>query len=459
MKKLILPLIAFALASSALSQPPPPAAAGPPSGQVNKFAGWPSIGSIPPSEQFVSLEGRFKIALPKSLSGFAALSPKQTGTNATGQQYTWKFAEGDVVFFFLDFPDSALTGSVADLARIAENSREQIIGRIPDAKLVSENQSIANGVPASYFMFDLGAKGLQSVQLFIDKKRVYRIDSSFKDRKTEKHLTSAFASFSLISQTEVDVELARRYEAMKPSPLPQTPVFSRPTSDAHDEGLKGKVKKVTEESEDRSGTWAVQGRKMASVEYYDQNGALTQRDLFDSQGNPSEITVYGYLDGKRVSSSKTDNDRANVFTVFGPPPARAPQAPPRKSDPRYEYSFEYKYENGKLAERQMVYNNGRKGMRYVYKHSPNQVEELVYSEEGRLNQRYLSILDANGFEIERTNFGLANFDIYGDRRYKHAYEFDGAGNWTKKITSTEVKENGVTSWQPAYISYRTITYY
>lgn len=458
MTKLILPLIALALASSAISQPPPPVAAGPGTGQVKKFAGWPSISSTPPNEQFMSLEGRFKIALPKSINGFSALSPQQTGTTATGQQYTWKFAEGEVVFFFLDFPDSTLTGSATDLARITENSRKQITDRVPEAKLVSENQSIANGVPASYFMYDLGAKGYLIVQLFIDKKRVYRIDATFKDRKTEKPLTSAIASFSLISQAEVDAELSRRYEAMKPSPLPQTPAVARPTSDAQDEGIKGKVKKVIEESEDRSGTWGVQGRKTSSIEHYDQNGDLTQRDLYDSQGHPSQITVYGFLDGKRVSSSKTDNDKANVFTVLGPP-SPAIQGPPRKSDPRYEYSYEYKYVDGKLVERQMVYNNGRKGMRYAYKYSPNQVEKLVYTEEGKLNQRYLSILDANGNEMERTNFGVVNYDIYGDRKYKHSYEFDAAGNWVKKITLKEVKENGVTSWQPAYISYRTITYY
>lgn len=370
MRKFILPLATFVFASSALSQPPPPAATGSESGQVKKFAGWPSVSSLPVTEQFASLEGRFKIGLPKSISGFAALSPKQTGSSATGQQYTWKFAEGDVVFFFLDFPDINLTGSAADLVRITENSKKRITERVPDAKLVSENQSTVNGVPASYFIYDLGLKGFAMVQLFIDKKRVYRIDAAFKDRKTEKHLTSVFASFSLISQAEVDAELARRYEAMKPVPLPQAPAVSRTTSDAQDEGLKGKVKKVIEESEDRSGTWGVQGRKTSSVEYYDQSGALTQRDSYDSQGKPFEITVYGYLDGKRVSRSKIDSDNESTFSELGPPRA-ATQGPPRKTDPRYEYSLEYKYENGKLVECQMIYNNGRKGMRYVYKHSPS----------------------------------------------------------------------------------------
>lgn len=457
MRKLILPLAAFVFASSALSQPPPPVAAGSGSGQVKKSTGWPSLSSLPATEQFASLEGRFRIALPKSIQGFAALSPKQTGSSATGKQYTWKFDEGEVTLVFLDFPDSTMTGSASDLARITDNSKRQITQRAPSAKLLLENQSTVNGVPASYFIYDLGANGFKTVQLFIDKKRVYRFDTAFNDRKTEKHLTSAFGTFSLITQEEVDAELRRRYEAMKPPPLPQTPAVTRRTTDAQDEGLKGKVKKVIEESEDRSGTWGVQGRKISSIEYYDQNGGLTQRDSYDSSGKPFEITVYGYLDGKRVSNYKTDNE-GNVFTVMGAP-SPAVSAAPRKSDPRFKYSYEYRYEDGKLVERQMVNNNGRKGMRYVYKHSPNQVEELVYSDDGKLNQRYVSILDANGNEIERTNFGVVNFELYGDRKYKHSYEFDSAGNWIKKVTLKEVKENGVTSWQPDYISYRTITYY
>lgn len=457
MRKLILPLAAFVFASSALSQPPPPAAAGSGPGQVKKFAGWPSVSSLPVTEQFASLEGRFKIGLPKSISGFAALSPKQTGSTATGEQYTWKFAEGDVVFFFLDFPDSTLTGSAENLAQITVNSKNLVTKQFPTAKLVSESQSMAIEIPSSYFVYDLGADGFLTVQSFLDKKRLYCFNATFKDRTTEKNLTRTFASFRLIPQKEIDAELSRRYETMKPLPLPQTPAVTRLTTDVQDEGLKGKVKKVIEESEDRSGTWGVQGRKTSSVEYYDQSGALTQRDSYDSQGKPFQITVYGYLDGRRVSNYKTDNE-GDVFTVLGAPSAAVAIAP-RKSDPRYTYSYEYKYEDGKLVERQIVYNNGRKGMRYVYRHLPNQVEELVYSDDGKLNQRYVSILDANGNEIERTSFGVVNFELYGDRRYKLSYEFDAVGNWIKKVTLKEVKENGVTSWQPDYISYRTITYY
>jgi|GEM_PF-976672 len=460
MKYLYLFLLAATLNLPALAQsPPPPAVTVTRLGATGKTNGWPSIRSLTSSEEFVSLDGRFRIGLPNDIQGFGALSPKQTGTTASGQQFTWKFAEGEVVLTYLDFPASQLTGSSAELDHITSNTKKSLFNRFPKATLVSENQTLLNGVPSSNLVYGLGGnEGFVTTQLYLGKKRLYRIIAAFSDPAAVAILNPKFKTFKLIGQAEVAAELKKKYDAMKPTPLPQSPVVPRLTSDAQEEGLKGKVKKVVEESEDRSGTWGVQGRKISSIGYYDQNGSLMQRDAYDSQGNPFQITVYGYIDGKRVANSKM------TIYEYDPPPIAGPQRSARrdakpKGDPRYEYSFEYKYEDGKLVERQMVDNDGKKGMRYVYKHSANQVEELVYTEEGKLNQRYLSKLDANGNEIERTNFGLANFDIYGDRRYKNTYELDSAGNWVRKITEKEVKENGVTRWQPAYISYRTITYY
>jgi hypothetical protein len=164
-------------------------------------------------------------------------------------------------------------------------------------------------------------------------------------------LSNTFDTFKLISQAEVEAELQRKFEAMKPPALPQEPVVTKEKTDAQDENLKGKVKRIVAESEDLSGTWSVQGRKPSSVTYFNEKGNYVERDLYDSQGKPFQITMYGYIDGKRVSNSKTTNYE------YDPPPMAMPKSktdePVKKSDPRYEYSFEYKYEDGKLAEKQM----------------------------------------------------------------------------------------------------------
>ena len=132
MRIFVLFLLVLGFSADVMTQPPPPpAASGSAPGTVKKFAGWPSISSIPSTEEFASLEGRFKVALPKDIQGFGALSPKQTGSTATGQQLTWKFAKGDVVLFFLDFPDSTLTGTAADLSQSPRIRKSFLLIGIP----------------------------------------------------------------------------------------------------------------------------------------------------------------------------------------------------------------------------------------------------------------------------------------------------------------------------------------
>lgn len=455
MAKFVLCLLILLFSSVGFTQPPP-AAARRPSDKVPKTVAWESVESLPATEAFSSLEGRFKIALPEKVQGYGGLSQKQTGGAGTGEEFRWKFAEAEIRGFYLDLPNSNLTGSAAELVRLVAVLRSGLVSKYPMAKLVSEGNA-PGSPPYSFYVYDLGSEGFTSAYFFLDRKRIYQFNASFKDRAVEDRINRAIVTFELLSQQDVDAEFKRKYEEMKPLPLPQTPAVIRLTSDAQDEGLKGNVWKIVEESENKGSNSSVLGRKMSSIEYYDKGGALTQRDSYDYRGNPFEITIYGYIDGKRVSKSKMTSYE------YDPPPMMVPAKPSSKPepkrDPRYDYSFDFKYENGKIVERQMIFSNGKKGMRYVYKHSPNQFERLVYTEEGTLNQRYVSILDANGNEIEKTNFGLANFHIYGDRKYKYAYEFDSKGNWIKKVTSTEVKENGVTRWEPSYITYRTITYY
>lgn len=447
------------LASVSYAQPPPPAAGGPQKGESRSVRGWPSINTLPANPGFVSLTGRYRVSLPQSIQGFRSLSPKQLGTNASGQEITWKFQDAEILGVFLDFPEVSFDGSAETMDLIASNSKNSLMGRMPSAKLVSENFSRVNGVPSAYFIIDAGEKGYFAVNIFVDQKRLYSFTAVFKNRAHEETIIKVFKSFSLITQTEVNEELRKKYVELKPDSLPQIPIVRKLSSDAMDAGLKGKVKQVTTESEDRSGTASVQGRKMSSVEFFDERGARTQRDSYDSQGNPFMITVYGYIDGKRVSNSKTARYEYDPPPAAGPPPAAKDAQPAQLRDNRYEYSYEYKYENGKLVERQMIFNNGQKGMRYVYKHSPNRVEELVYSTDGKLNQRYLSVLDENGNTVERTDFGVVNFEIYGDRKYKYTYVFDDKGNWVKRTTFKEVKTNGVTEWQPSSEGYRTIIYY
>jgi hypothetical protein len=229
----------------------------------------------------------------------------------------------------------------------------------------------------------------------------------------------------------------------------------RTGSDASDEGLRGHVRTVLTESQDLSGSWSVQGRKRNSFDTYNEQGNTLRSEFYDYKGNLDSITVYGFIDGSRVSASKSIEREYNPppMIAIGPPPGAAT----KRSDPRYGYKYEFKYDDKKrLIENTWFHSTGKVWLRYVYKYNGNQKEKLVYSEDGKLNQHYLYTLDDKGNEIAETYF---NSD--GSLRFKElfTYEFDAKGNWTKRTTSRLVMKDGREQTEPYSVYFRTITYY
>src|SRR5687768_10754145 len=99
-------------------------------------------------------------------------------------------------------------------------------------------------------------------------------------------------------------------------------------------------------------------------------------------------------------------------------------------------------------------------MTYRRNYTPRTIERLVYSNDGKLNQRYVHHLDEKGNEI-----GWDSFDAFKDpneirlrARYSYA-AFDGIGNWTQRTLSYISSKNGEESSQPYETTFRTITYF
>jgi hypothetical protein len=131
-----------------------------------------------------------------------------------------------------------------------------------------------------------------------------------------------------------------------------------------------------------------------------------------------------------------------------------------RRDDRYQYSYTYKYADGKLIERQLFLNTGKPGNRSVYETRGNTRERRVYTEDGKLNQRYLDVMNDQGLDVEQTNFDLTDKKYYGDRKYRMTYdEFDKQGNWTKRTTLKAVVKDGKEIFEPAWTTFRKITYF
>jgi hypothetical protein len=199
----------------------------------------------------------------------------------------------------------------------------------------------------------------------------------------------------------------------------------------------------------------VQTKKRNSLVQYNDKGNRTRSESYDYKGNLSEITVYGYIDGNRVSHFKS------IEHEYNPPPmviSESPGTVSKKWDSRYQYKFAFKYDDKKrLTEKTWFHSNGDLWLRYVYKYTGNQREELVYSADGSLNQHYVSTLDDKGNELEETSFETRDGSIRSKQSY--VYDFDAKGNWRKRTTSKMVSKDGQAQLEPQSVYYRTITYY
>jgi hypothetical protein len=256
---------------------------------------------------------------------------------------------------------------------------------------------------------------------------------------------------------ELGPELIQRIQEGTPTALPQKPIVKRETTDAQDENIKGKVRRVVEEVEYFDDAGKPEARRFSSIEDYDANGHLLKRISFDSNG-PHEVTVFGHINGMRVSKYKYVPG-AQILSGAMSAEDQALFKATRKADPRFDYEYRYKYENGQLIEMQMFYSDGSAGMRYTYRRTGNEFEELAYGYDKELNQKYVSKLDGRGNEVERLDVAVIN-QWRGDRKYKIKYEaFDKNGNWTKRARFQVVVEDGKEVLKPWSITYRTLTYH
>ena len=405
---------------------------------------------------FTSIDARFSISLPATSHGYRDLTIPTPFGRAKGDAYYWQLNEGSFIAGYADAPVPVDSPETAK--KVFASLREQVKklatannGNLREDKLIQLGKY--PGVEQRVDLFS----GIIVQRTYLVSRRLFQVSMVLKteQREFESSATKILDSFKVMDESEVSARLAEEAKKTEPTALPQEPVSQRAGNDATDDGLHGPVKTVLEESQDLSGTWSVQTKKRDSFDQYNEQGNRVRRESYDYKGNLHDITVYGYIDGSRVSKSKT------ITREYNPPPmlgVGTPRPVVKKSDPRYQTKFEFKYDEQKrLIEQRWLSNNGELVLRYVYNYSGNQLEQLVYAENGSLNQRYVSTLDAKGNEIERTSFDTRDNRPGGT--YSYTYEFDSQGNWSKRTTSKQVTKEGRTELEPQYVDFRTITYW
>jgi hypothetical protein len=402
------------------------------------------------AQEFVSLQGRFTISLPGQVSAYRGISTSVPEGRIEGDSFSWRTPDGYFEVSYIDLPSALATKAVFDRSR----DNKLLLNR--KARLTGERDVALADNPGRETRFET-PDGIQIVRAYLVGSRLYEASVALTDslKSKEGAAVSVLDSLKLLSPAEVAAARRKEAEEASPSPPPQGDAAPKLKSDAEDEGLKGRVKTVFRESQDLSGTWAVGGRKPSGMDYYDEKGQLTKHESYDYKGNLFQVAIYGYVDGARVRSDKT------IQHEYDPPPiavATSPGESKQQYDTRYSYKFSYRYdEEGRLVEEVWYGSGGKLWMRYVYKFAGDTREELVYAEDGSLNQRYVSTLDAKGDEVEETIYDVKDGSVSERRSY--SYEFDAKGNWTKRTTSKWATKEGQGQFVPAYVTYRTITYY
>ena len=402
------------------------------------------------SKPFTSIEGRFTIALP-GISSFESITPQTDKGKGKGMVFKWQVNSAVYSVTFADFPGQFQQSS--EVKEYLDKTRAHVNDLSANKKinLVSDRNLSLSGNPGYEFIFENpGARGVK--RTYFAGSRYYEIIAAFPRGKGDEEASiKILDSFQFLSPAEVQAVLQKRVDEATPKSLPQEPVVKRLTSDAQEEGVKGKVKEViTERANIVDGSETE--RAITAIDSFNQFGDFVKRISFDSHSKPFSIEVYGYLDGKKVSSYGLVRYEEDPPPMMGPPGAASV-----KQDTRYTSKYQYSYDEQKrLIEKQVYGNDETLRSRQVYKYEDKQRQKLYYYND-KLSSRLVETFDDKGNIVQEAFYrDDPQTPVYV---YWHNYEFDAQGNWIKRTTLKVAGSDPRLSKVPVYTTYRKITYY
>ena len=430
-----------------------------------------SHGQQPAQEEFVSVLGRFGIMLPTNYAEFKTNLDLTVGENKFyGAMYRWALASDQAVI-------SYATGSL-DLEAKADvylpAFRDDYIKKTTQGSVIGEKKTSLAGHPGLIFVVD-SSVGRTMAWTYLIRNRFYLMSLTLNDAaKTEEHV-KLLSTFRLLTRKDLEPRYAQLISELTPTPLAPEAAIDRPTTDAQDVALKGKVKQVVTESERYFGDVLFDDRDVLSVEDFDERGNLT-RSVQYAGDLPRAVRAYGYKKGERVFRemrrlpnivlASDSKDRKDHITKAPEPEAK-------------DFKIKYKHDrDGKLLELRVVREDGKEYESFVYNPKNKTIEHTFDSAYGFFGgdfnfeqNKKTSTLDANGNSIEdayRVRDGATPISRYDGDKYiqsyepryktekvKHEYELDDHGNWIKRKTFA-LKDKGPV---PTLVTYRTITYY
>ena len=438
-------------------------------------------------EEFVSVIGQFGVMLPNNIwDEFRYDIIRLDNDKLISWIYRWDLHSDQAVVLYA-------VGKV-DFEAKADFYLEKIRESYAPGAVRNQKKTSFAGHPGLISVIDSPVRGREisrsMIWTYLLKNRVYVMSLTLDDKaRTEEHL-KLMSTFRLLSPQELEPRVAAMVEELKPEQLPLEPAPSRPTTDAQDAALKGRVKSVTTESEPYVDESLHGARELVSVENYDEQGNIVKTVAYQNS-RPVRVRVYGihkedraFRETIRVWKSPADSKDKNASVVEEPKPEQE------------LYTIKYKYDAaGNLLEMRVLRDDDGKVMesakynlksktvthRYdpEYEAAPshfvqrNFLQMISIASTPGKPQEIVSTLDANGNSIQDAHqvptgrrysrpgtnpFILSEeyFMIYKTDKERHEYKFDDHGNWIERKTFALTKDKGPVAKE---IAYRTITYY
>ena len=225
----------------------------------------PSIRDLLAGKPYVSVDLNYSISLPEP-----------TYSN------NWIFQEGKIG---INVANADIAGGKQNLKGFTQINNNTLLSKI-QGKITDEKYYDAENVYSSItsFTFDDGNFGVRKFSLSDD--RLYVMFAQFTNSADAEFFENAFKTFKPVGEAEVKVEVQRRLEEATPQELPQEPILKNQQSDAKEENLKGKVKKIVEESENISTEPEKRNRKISQTREYNNKGNLTKDVRIDYEEIP-----------------------------------------------------------------------------------------------------------------------------------------------------------------------------
>jgi hypothetical protein len=438
--------------------------------------------------QFVSLYGRFSIQTGQVFSRFSTLNEIEiNGRRQFAATYRWQIGSDPLALSYI-ISDKDVESTEPD--KLLSGIREMFLSRMPGGHVLKDEDAKLDGHPGRRFIFEVGGK--QTVAwAFIHKNRFYIFACAPSTQAAVSEVVKTVATFSFISRESLPDKYKQDYDRGELTALQR---FGNVTNagiiDLRTHELKGPVKEVVTKTtfEDKTSVTELLRERVgddAVKDIFDESGAMI-RSIKSYGPNISEVSDYGFVDGRRVyrmehrrvitndpkaiAAAKKDADilqldtpQIKVFTLeysFRPDGTSQSFAVVGNAGGGGSDDEKYSFDSNKTVHEYEAYV------------APEVLDRIDRTIEGNTYYtKEISSLDAKGQIAETlvekhepgSRYFVSRNTVYADKKtvqlYRYKYDFDQKGNWIKR-TKVLVKKNkdGETE-EPFSVTVRVISYY